>query len=95
MHPIPQYVKAITSHFSSHNFTTSTGKEWCEKCFMSCTEANMHLPLIVTCNTNEERMGHKGTSWDEETLISEEIKPVVLAILKLCLCKGISKLASY
>jgi len=32
----------------------------------------------------------KGTSWDEVTLISEEIKPVAITIIKLCLSKGIS-----
>jgi len=33
----------------------------------------------------------KGTSQDEVTLISEEIKSLVLAILELCLSEGISK----
>jgi len=30
-------------------------------------------------------------SWDEMTLISEEIKPVAIGILELCLFEGISK----
>ena len=32
----------------------------------------------------------KGTSWEEVTLISEEIQPVA-AIIELCLSEGISK----
>jgi len=32
----------------------------------------------------------KGTSQDEVTLNSEEIKPVAVAIIKLCLSEGIS-----
>ena len=36
----------------------------------------------------------KGTSQDEATLISEEIKSVALAVLELCLSEGISKKVS-
>jgi len=33
-----------------------------------------------------------GTSRDEATLSSEEIKPVAIAIIELCLSEGISQL---
>ena len=36
----------------------------------------------------------KKTSQDEVMLISEKIKPVAVAIIKLCLSEGISKLVS-
>ena len=36
----------------------------------------------------------KGTSQAEATLNSEKIKPVVLAVIKLCLSEGISQLLS-
>ena len=36
-------------------------------------------------------VGEKGTSWDEATLISEEIESLALAVLELCLSEGISK----
>ena len=32
----------------------------------------------------------KGTSWAEAKLNSEKIKPVALAVIKLCLSEGIS-----
>jgi len=38
--------------------------------------------------------GKKGTSQDEATLSSEEIKPVALSIVELCSAEGISQLAS-
>ena len=66
---------------------------------ISHTEAIMCLPKIVTLHGCEERMGNqrgtkvapwwKATSWDETTLISEEIKSLTLAILELCLSEGI------
>ena len=77
---------------------------------MSCTEAIMCVPQIVTLRSCEEKMGDqrdtkvapwckhcsscgwwKGTSRDEMTLISEEIKSLALAVLELCLSEGISK----
>ena len=33
-------------------------------------------------------------SWDETTLSSEEIKPVALVIIELCLCEGIGQSVS-
>jgi len=36
----------------------------------------------------------KGTSWDKATLNSEEIKPVAIAIIELCLSEGISQSVS-
>ena len=36
----------------------------------------------------------KSTSQDEATLISEEIKPIALAVFKLCLSDGISQSVS-
>ena len=36
----------------------------------------------------------KGTSWAEATSNNEKIKPVVLAIIKLCLSEGISQLVT-
>jgi len=36
----------------------------------------------------------KGTSWDEATLNSEEIKPIALAVIKLHLPEGISHIVS-
>jgi len=32
----------------------------------------------------------KGTSWDEVTISSEDIKPVSLSIVELCLAEGTS-----
>jgi len=34
-------------------------------------------------------------SWDEVTLSSEEIKPVALSIVELCLAEGMSQLVSW
>jgi len=36
----------------------------------------------------------KGTSRDEATLNSEEIKPIALVVIELCLCEGISQSVS-
>ena len=36
----------------------------------------------------------KGTSWDEVTLNSEEIKPIALAVIELHLSEGISQIVS-
>ena len=36
----------------------------------------------------------KGTSWAEATSNSEKIKPVALAVIKLCLTEGISQAVS-
>jgi len=62
------------------------------------------LPQIVTYEVAKKKMGgRKEALWctsivatadgekDEVMLISEEIKPLVLAILKLCLSEGINK----
>jgi len=35
----------------------------------------------------------KGTYWEEATLSSEEIKPVALSIVELCLAEGISSIS--
>jgi len=35
----------------------------------------------------------KGTFWAEATSNSEQIKPVAIAVIKLCLTEGISQLA--
>ena len=32
-----------------------------------------------------------GTSWDKATLNSEEIKPIALVVIELCLSEGISQ----
>ena len=37
----------------------------------------------------------KGTSWAEVTSNSEKLKPVALAIIKLCLSEGISQSVTY
>ena len=59
---------------------------------MSRTEAITCLPQIITLRGCEERMGdQRGTSRDEVTLISEEIKFLALAVLELFLSEGISK----
>ena len=36
----------------------------------------------------------KSMSWDEATLNSEEIKPIALAVIKLCLSEGVSQIVS-
>jgi len=36
----------------------------------------------------------RGMSWDKVLLSSEEIKPIALSIVELCLAEGISKLVS-
>jgi len=36
----------------------------------------------------------KGTSWDEATLNSEEIKSIALSVIELCLSEGIGQSVS-
>ena len=63
-------------------------KEWSSK------ENKGKLQQKHDTSTGAVAVGKKGTSPDEATLISEKIKPVAIAIIKLHLSKGIRKLVS-
>ena len=70
--------------------------------FMSHTKAIMHLTQIFIYKVGKKKQGirckhysyyswQKGTFWNKVILISEEIKHVALAFLKLYLSEGNAK----
>ena len=88
-----------TGQYEKHiSVTTDNTDDFCSNVIVSRVEAITRYREL----TPEKVMGHKGkfmmrelyiqkgTSWDNVALNSEEIKPVVLFIVKLCLAGGIS-----
>jgi len=83
--PTPRYVKALKP---LRVYRTS-----CD-CEERMGDQSLGTQVAPWCKHRSSCGWWKGTSQDEATLISEEIKSLALAILELCLSEGISKYVS-